>query len=159
MNSPEDQNEGPEGQNEGPEDQNEGPEGQNEGQNEGPEGQNEGPKGQSESPKTKMKAQKAEDHDRGITGPRFRVLPFYRQIRGIPVWWFAGRSPSRNIAFWIKRHGAQGPLRPKLDTSQATLPRIPPVRGLWQQPQIFRVRATLEMGGNGPSRPGWEFRV
>ena len=36
---------------------------------------------------------------RGITGPRFRVLPFYRQIRGNPVWWFAGRSPSRNIAF------------------------------------------------------------
>ena len=45
---------------------------------------------------------------RGITGPRFRVLPFYRQIRGIPVWWFAGRSPSTNIAFWVKRHVAQG---------------------------------------------------
>ena len=40
--------------------------------------------------------------------PRFGVLPFYRQIRGIPVWWFAGRSPSSKVAFWIKHHGAQG---------------------------------------------------
>ena len=32
------------------------------------------------------------DDGRGITGGR--VLPFYRQIKGIPVWWFAGRSPS-----------------------------------------------------------------
>ena len=36
---------------------------------------------------------------RGIQGGGFRVLPFYRQIKGIPVSWFAGRSPSRNIAF------------------------------------------------------------
>ena len=37
------------------------------------------------------------DDGRGITGGR--VLPFYRQIKGIPVWWFAGRSPSSNIAY------------------------------------------------------------
>ena len=40
-----------------------------------------------------------EDDGRGIHAGGFRVLPFYRQIRGILVWWFAGRSPSSNIAF------------------------------------------------------------
>ena len=48
------------------------------------------------------------DHRRGITGRRFRVLPFYGQIRGIPVLWFAGLSPSSKVALRIKRHVAQG---------------------------------------------------
>ena len=139
-------------------DQNEGPEGQNE----GPQGQNEGPEDQNESPKTKMKARRAVEgrtYRRGITGGGFRVLPFYRQIKGIPVWWFAGRSSSSNIAYWssaTERRGFEPQIR-----------HIPGFRHLGYHPygaysgsrKPLRCEPPLIWVGYGLSRPGWEFRV